>query len=59
MQMPWPHLSDLEGWQSVAAKVYGITSIPASLLIDPTGKIVACNLRGDKLGEKLQEIFGE
>jgi peroxiredoxin len=59
LQMPWPHLSDLEGWQSVAAKVYGITSIPASLLIDPTGKIVACNLRGDKLGEKLQEIFGE
>ncbi len=59
LQMPWVHLSDLKGWESVAAQVYEIRGIPASLLIDPTGKIVARDLRGEKLGKKLQEIFGE
>ena len=59
LQMPWIHLSDLRGWQSVASSVYNIRSIPASLLIDPKGKIVAVDLRGELLGEKLKEIFGE
>lgn len=59
LQMPWIHLSDLKGWQSVASSVYNIRSIPASLLIDPKGKIVAVDLRGELLGEKLKEIFGE
>ena len=57
--MPWHHLSDLKGWQSVAAGVYGIRAIPASLLIDPQGVIVARDLRGEALGDKLAEIFGE
>ena len=56
--MTWPQLSDLGGWKSAAADVYGISSIPTSILIDGTGKIVALNLRGEKLGEKLQEIYG-
>lgn len=59
LKMPWIHLSDLQGWQSVASSVYNIRSIPASLLIDPNGKIVAVDLRGELLGEKLKEIFGE
>lgn len=59
LQMPWIHLSDLKGWQSVASSVYNIRSIPASLLIDPKGKIVAVDLRGELLGEKLKEIFSE
>ena len=59
LQMPWIHLSDLRGWQSVASSVYNIRSIPASLLIDPKGKIVAVDLRGELLGEKLKDIFGE
>ena len=59
LQMPWIHLSDLKGWQSVASSVYNIRSMPASLLIDPKGKIVAVDLRGELLGEKLKEIFGE
>lgn len=59
LQMPWVHLSDLKGWESVAAQVYEIRGIPASLLIDPTGKVVARDLRGPALGEKLKEIFGE
>lgn len=59
LKMPWTHLSDLKGWQSKAAEVYGINSIPASLLVDPEGKVVARDLRGPALGAKLQEIFGE
>jgi len=58
MGMKWPQLSDLGGWQSAAVEVYGISSIPASILLDGTGKIVALDLRADKLGAKLREIYG-
>ena len=57
LDMPWIHLSDLKGWQTVASDVYNIRSIPASLLIDPDGIIVARDLRGEALGAKLAEIF--
>lgn len=59
LQMPWTHLSDLKGWQTVASQVYGIRSIPASMLVDPDGIVVAVDLRGEQLGEKLRQIFGE
>ena len=55
----WIHLSDLKFWQTVAAETYGIRSIPSSILCDPTGKIVDIDLRGEKLGAKLMEIYGE
>ena len=56
--LTWTHLSDLKFWQTVAAQTYGIRSIPASLLCDPTGKIIAIDLRGVDLGNKLKEIYG-
>ena len=59
MGMRWPQMSDLKGWKSAATDTYGIFSIPSSLLIDPQGKIVAMDLRGKKLGDKLREIYGE
>ena len=59
LKMPWVHLADLKGWETAAAKVYHIDAIPASLLVNPEGKIVARDLRGDALGKKLKEIFGE
>lgn len=59
LNMPWTHLSDLKGWETVAASTYGINAIPASLLVDPEGIIVARDLRGEALGAKLAEIFGE
>lgn len=58
MGLNWVHLSDLKGWQSIAAATYGVNSIPATMLVDPTGKIVAVDLRGETLGEKLKEIYG-
>lgn len=54
----WVHMSDLQGWRCAAAAPYGISSIPASVLVDPSGKIVGYDLRGEKLGEKLKEIYG-
>ena len=59
MGMRWPQMSDLKGWKCAAAEAYGIFSIPASVLLDPQGKIVATNLRGKALGEKLKEIYGQ
>ena len=59
MGMRWPQMSDLKGWRSVGAASYGINSIPASVLVDPQGKIIALDLRGKALGAKLKEIYGE
>ena len=53
----WSQVSDLLGWQSPAAAKYGVHGIPMNFLIDPKGVIVAKNLRGPLLEEKLKEIF--
>lgn len=55
----WHNISDLQGWRCAAATVYGVNSIPSNILVDPSGKIVAHDLRGDKLAAKLKEIYGE
>lgn len=53
------HVSDLRGWSSAAGRLYGISSIPATLLLDRDGKVLARNLRGQQLENKLKEIFGQ
>lgn len=58
MNMTWPQLSDLGGWQSAASGVYGINSIPASILFDGEGSIIATDLRGEQLGQKLSQLYG-
>jgi len=55
----WHHVSDLQGWSNSAARLYGVTSIPHTVLLDREGNIIARNLRGAALEAKLQEIFGE
>ncbi len=55
--LTWTHVSDLKYWQSEAAKTYNITGIPFSVLLDPNGVIIAKNLRGAALEQKLEEIF--
>lgn len=56
--LTWTQVSDLKYFESEAAKIYNINSIPATYLIGPDGKIVAKNLRGEALEAKLREIFG-
>lgn len=58
-QLTWPHVSDLKGWASEAGKLYAINAIPATVLLDREGKIIAKNLRGDALRKKLEEYYAE
>jgi len=53
----WINVSDLQYWNSAAAKIYNIQSIPTNFLIDKKGVIIAKNLRGDALEVKLSELF--
>lgn len=55
--LAWTQLSDLKYWNNAVAQIYKIQSIPANMLIDPTGKIVGKNLRGAELDEMLKSIF--
>jgi peroxiredoxin len=52
-KLTWQHVSDLQGWESTVAALYGVQSIPANFLIDPSGKIIAADLRGDDLERTL------
>lgn len=56
-QLTWTHVSDLNYWNNAAARMYGISGVPSNFLIDPNGKIVAKNLRGEALNKKLSEIL--
>ena len=55
----WYNVSDLKYFQSEAAAIYNIDRIPKGFLLDPNGVIIAkdTELRGNRLGEKLDEIF--
>lgn len=55
----WAQVSSLQMWENEAAKLYSVTAIPQNFLIAPDGKIIAKNLRGPALKEKLQELLGE
>lgn len=55
--LQWHQVSDISGWENPVAKMYGVQSIPANLLISPEGKIIAKNLRGEELESKLMEIL--
>ena len=53
----WKHGSDLKGWQSAPAQLYGVTGIPHTVLLDENNKIIAKNLRGDELKQKIAELL--
>ena len=55
--LTWTHISDLKFWNSEAARLYNITSIPHNFLLSPEGKIIAKNLRGQELLDKLGELL--
>jgi peroxiredoxin len=56
-QLTWHHVSDLKFWSNEAAALYAVNSIPSSVLLDPDGVIIARNLKGEDLHNKLEEIF--
>ena len=58
--MGWVQVSDLNGFDNLAAKDYAVQSIPSNFLIRCSdGQIVAAQLRGKALGEKLEELLGK
>jgi peroxiredoxin len=56
-KLPWVQVSDLKGFNTVA-KTYGIRAIPQNLLLDPQGKIIGANLRGETLTEEVKKRMG-
>lgn len=55
--LTWPHISDLKGWESIAARTYNVNSIPANFLIDPQGNIIARDLREEALDAELSKVL--
>ncbi len=55
--LTWHHVSDLQGWNNSAADLYGVKSIPHTVLMDKDQKIIAKNLRGEELRKKLSELL--
>lgn len=57
LKITWPQLSDLKGWQNSGAELYGVNSIPHTVLVDKEGVVVGKNLYGDELKTKLKELL--
>lgn len=57
LNITWTQLSDLQGWKNSGAALYGVNSIPHTLLVDKDGTIIAKNLHGEELDAKLKEVL--
>ncbi|MGN6399913.1 MAG: redoxin domain-containing protein [Flavisolibacter sp.] len=55
--LTWNHVSDLKYWDNAAAALYGVQSIPYNVLVDPSGRIIAEELRGNDLMETLGKVL--
>jgi thioredoxin-related protein len=58
LQITWPQFSNLKGWEEDCAVIYGVNSIPHTVLIDKDGKIIERRLDGVGLKFKLEELLG-
>jgi hypothetical protein len=56
-QLFWNHASDLKFWNSAVVPMYGIEGIPFNVLLDPNGMVIAKDLRGEELHQKLAEVL--
>ncbi len=55
--LDWLHVSSLQGWDCPVAKQYNVTGVPRMYIIDPQGKIIAMDLRGEKLAKFVEELY--
>ena len=53
----WTQLSDLQGWKNAGAALYGVNSIPHTILVDKDGTILCKQLHGKEIAAKLEEIL--
>jgi len=56
-KLNWQHISDLKKWESIVVGAYQIEGIPFNVLLDPSGKIIAKDLRGPALGTTLETLL--
>ena len=56
-QLEWIHVSDLMGWENSVAKLFGISSVPFTLVLNEKNEIVATNLRGTEIDECLDKML--
>ncbi len=56
-KLAWSHVSDLKFWRNEVAQLYGVKTVPQNYLIDPTGKIIARNIRIDQLASELSKVL--
>lgn len=56
-KLHWSNVSDLKGWRNEAAELYAVRAVPSNVLVDPNGKILAKNLRGEALEQMLEKIL--
>ncbi|MDT0295143.1 redoxin domain-containing protein [Mesonia ostreae] len=56
-KLAWQHVSNLEYWNEPIAKLYNVRSIPATFILDEDGNIIAKNLRGKRLEDKIAELL--
>jgi peroxiredoxin len=56
-KLTWTHVSDLKQWESVVVPLYQIQGIPFNVLLDPDGKVIASDLRGEDLEKKLASVL--
>lgn len=57
MKMTWPQACDLEAWNSLVARKYNVQAVPRTILIDPEGKVIGIDLRGEDLTKKVKELM--
>ncbi|NSL90698.1 redoxin domain-containing protein [Chitinophaga sp. Mgbs1] len=55
--LTWHHVSELKWWKGEISKKYLITAIPQNFLLDPSGRIIAVNLRGEALEKELEKVL--
>jgi thiol-disulfide isomerase/thioredoxin len=58
-KLTWNQVSNLKGWEEPIAKQYKVESIPATFILDASGKVVAQDLRGDELEAKIIELLAK
>ena len=58
-KLTWYHVSNLKGWEDPIARQYEVDGIPATFIIDSKGEIVAKNLRGTDLRNKIAELLSK
>lgn len=56
-ELNWDHVSSLKGWQCPVAKLYSVSGVPAMFLLDKEGRIIESGLRGDRLADKIAELY--